>query len=245
MLALAASPKPAAAPNPFTLEPSAAPSPAGLSLPSIGRTHVASPACAAHRDVVLPSLGAAMHADTRFVQAKDHLTQYASHADDAITWGVIRSKLLHDIDRDALAMLDDSLVMGRALGDPRLSQRSTDSQIVAPRDALPQIYDAHNARAWLLFKFSKTKQLAALRDLGAGNPFGSAGLSAKTSSDDAPKVPDPKALPTPDDGYPLQSGFAIADRRSVESWTSEVAREVKAVEVSAVPALVAVSHACR
>ena len=101
--------------------PTPAPAPEGSPLPEIGRVRATAPACAAMRDLIMPSFAAARRADARFEQTRVHLPQYVEIvADKEHKSDVFRSSMLARLDAEASQILSETLVINKALGDPRM-----------------------------------------------------------------------------------------------------------------------------
>ena len=119
--------------------PAAAPTaaPETSPLPEIGRVRSTAPACAALRDLIVPSFSAAQRADNRFVQTRLRLPQYAEIAADKEHHNdVFRTSALARLDADATALLTETQWLDKALRDPRLKD-TTDPQVVAERTRPP------------------------------------------------------------------------------------------------------------
>ncbi len=228
-----------ATPPPFTVD---LPTPSPL--PEIGRTRSTSRACTAYRELVMPSLSAVLRADARFGQARDHLSAYGERLDDTFHEGGALSRALDLIDRDGLAMLQETLVLNRALGDRRLADPS-DPQLREERTALQQLYDAESDRAWLLVNFSRSAKFRQLRLVGSKDPFTAVGPNAGDAGPDQGATPAPDPKPTADNGFPQLSGIGQADKRALAGWSTELGETVRSAELGVAPALVSLSRGCR
>ncbi len=240
-IVLAAAAAPAApAPTPFplgTLQPfgTGTPTPVGSPLPEIGRVRSTTPACAVVRDLIIPSIEAGRRADARFVQTRTRLPEYVDivddpgHADD-----VYRRSALAKLDNDASALLEEALVLNRALGDPRLT-KATDPQVIAERAALQQLYDAHKTRAFMLWEFvMRQRKETAANGMGP-SPF---------SVQEATPKPDPALTAPP--GMPVLNGaMSLADKHAINEWSGNVSAYVRAGELASVKVLVPIAQSCR
>jgi hypothetical protein len=236
----AAAPPAAPAPTPFpigTLQPFAPgpPAPFASPLPEIGRVRSTTPACAIVRDLIIPSIEAGRRADVRFAQTRTRLPQYVDiaedpdHADD-----VYRRSALAKLDNDASALLEEALVLNRALGDPRLA-KPTDPQVIAERAALQQLYDAHKTRAFMLWEFVMRQRNATATSGIGPSPF--------EVQDSTPR-PDPAMTAPP--GMPLLNGsMSLADKRAMNEWSSNISAYVHAGELASVKVLVPIAQSCR
>lgn len=240
-IVLAAAAAPAApAPTPFpigTLQPfgPGTPAPFASPLPEIGRVRSTTPACAVVRDLIIPSIEAGRRADTRFAQTRTRLPEYVDivddpgHADD-----IYRRSALAKLDNDASALLEEALVLNKALGDPRLT-KATDPQVLAERAALQKLYDTHKTRAFMLWEFVMRQ-----RNQMATSGMGSSPFSVE---DPTPK-PDPALTAPP--GMPVLNGqMSLADKRAMNEWTSNVSSYVHAGELASVKVLVPIAQSCR
>jgi hypothetical protein len=235
VIALAAAPTP----TPFpigSLEPFGSSTPV---LPEIGRTRAARPACAAMRDLVIPSFAAARRADERFVQTRKRLPQYADLVDDTLHQpGIYRETAIARLDGDATALLNETLVINRALGDPRLSEKSTDPQILAVRAQLQQLYDAQQMRANLLTEFAMRERVAT-GTLGLGD---NSGLATRQNSMATP-TPAPRVTAPPN--MPVLLGNSLTDKRALDDWGKELSYIVRTSENRAAKTFLPIAQGCR
>src|ERR1700681_2652383 len=101
----------AAAPPPSPV-PGATEAPPTVQLPEIGRIRATAPACAAMRDLVVPSFAAVQRADARFAETRKRLPQYVDILDDKENRnGVFRQSALAKLDADATALLNEALIL--------------------------------------------------------------------------------------------------------------------------------------
>ena len=238
-IALGAVPASAQAP-PAT--PSATPD---APLPEIGRVRSTAPACAALRDLVIPSFSAAQRADMRFLQTRVRLPQYAEIAADKEHHNdVFRDSALAKLDADATALLNEALWLDKALRDPRLKD-STDAQVVAERTGLQQLFDVQKARANQLQEFVMRERNATVRhgmeDSGA---FKGKMAPISVSGEEPPPMAPPPPLNVPR-GMPILTGKnALADKASLNEWSLNMAAAVRAGENLAAKAFLPVARNC-
>jgi hypothetical protein len=220
-----------------TVAPDASP------LPEIGRVRSTAPACAALRDLVIPSFSAAQRADARFVQTRVRLPQYAEIAADP--WhknDVFRDSALAKLDADATAMLNEALWLDKALRDPRLKDTS-DPQVVAERSGLQQLYDVQKARANQLQEFVMRERNATVRN-GMEDSGAFAGrkaplpTSAVTPPSDAPILNAPRGMPL------LTGKSALSDKASLNEWSLDMAAAVRLGENQAAKAFLPIARSC-
>ncbi|MEA2663456.1 MAG: hypothetical protein QOI11_400 [Candidatus Eremiobacteraeota bacterium] len=213
------------------------------SLPNIGRTRSVSPACATMRDLVIPSFEAALRADKRFAETRKRLPNYAdivgdpAHKDDAF-----RDSVLHELSRDASSLLEQALVLNKALGDPRISADVKDPQIVAERRQLEQLYVAQATRANLLNEFVMREQMTGatrgLEDQGAFRGKNQAPLPI-------PKPDTPIAQLTAPPGMPLRSAVSMTDKNLLGDWGTSLSVYVRQSENQAAKTFLPIAKSCR
>jgi hypothetical protein len=233
------------------------PAPSGEPLPEIGRTRANSPACAAMRDLVVPSFAAAQRADARFAETRKRLPRYAQFAADAGserirgrnvgTGGAFRESELARLDSDAARLLQEAGVIKKLIADPRLAADSKDPQIQAERAQLEQLYEMQQRRAALLSEFVQRESTnLGKRNVGMEDKGGLDGKFAP-----AARNPDPSPQPIPladtngPRGMPLLSGLDIADRSRLAEWGDQIAAAVRASENEAAKTFLAIAQACR
>jgi hypothetical protein len=236
-IALGAVPSPLPAPQ---ATQTAAPD---ASLPEIGRVRSTAPACAAMRDLVLPSFSAAQRADTRFLQTRVRLPQYAELADDPVHKNdVFRDSALAKLDADATALLNEALWLDKALRDPRLKD-TADPQVVAERSGLQQLYDVQKARANQLQEFVMRERNATVRNgMEDSGAFGGKIAPLPTNADAPPG--DAGVLNAPR-GMPLLTGKnALADKASLNEWSLNMAAAVRAGENLAAKTFLPIARSC-
>lgn len=245
---VAAQPAPKPAPTPFaigTIEPSGStPAPFSSPLPDIGRTRSVTPACSAMRDLIVPSFEAAIRADKRFVETRKRLPSYAeAAADPEHRNDVVRQMLLSRLDSDASNLLQEALVVSKALGDPRLSPDSKDPQVIAERQGLQRLYDAQSTRANLINEFVMRERVAVakdgLEDTGA--------FASRQSTNTQVVTPPPMPMPalTAPPGMPLRSGIVMADKNSLADWGTSIATYVRTGENQAAKTFIPIAQKCR
>jgi hypothetical protein len=214
-------------------------------LPEIGRVRSTAPACAAMRDLVLPSFSAAQRADSRFLQTRVRLPQYAEIAADKEHHNdVFRASALARLDADATALLTETQWLDKALRDPRLKD-SSDPQVVAERTGLQQLYDVQKARANQLQEFVMRERNATVRhgmeDNGA---LGGRIAPLPVSGDEQPPMSPPPPLNVPR-GMPRLTGInALVDKASLNEWSLNMAAAVRLGENEAAKAFLPVARSC-
>jgi hypothetical protein len=228
-----------AAANPFTLGPTPAPGPSaspGFELPEIGRVRAATPACAVMRDLIAPAYAAAVRADARFTKIRKGLPKYVDVADDrSDRYGARHAMIVAEMDRDAIAMREEALVLNRALGDPRFV-RPTDPQVIAEKRELQQLYDNQSGRANLIFEFVTREQAAIMR---------SGMIPDDTARPGAPPVPVDQTTTAPFGMPPPLRGIELVDRNALDAWAGTIAVQVRASEHRMAAALLPISQSCR
>jgi hypothetical protein len=247
-LALAFATVPTPKPTPFplgTLQPFGTQTPApapGPTLPEIGRVRAARPACVAMRDLIIPSFAAALRADARFAQTRARLPQYIDFADDPEhSTDVFRESALSKLDQDATAILNETLVLNRALGDPRFKDPS-DPQIIAEKAQLQQLYNTQQARANQLQEFvMRQRNVIAKNGMEDSNAFKGRNPVPASLRTDAPTP----ALTAPP-GMPILNGrIALADKATINDWSGSMAAAVRASENQAAKTFLPIANSCR
>ena len=242
VVALAATP----APNPFTLE---TPNPAATAfpvLPEIGRVRTASPPCAAMRDLVIPSFAAALRADKIFTDARSALPKYIEQVDQNLSQNpAFREMMLTRLDKQVTDMKQNLLVLNRALGDPRLSPKNTDPQVLAERAQLQQLYDTQEARANNLSEFVIRQQVAIAKAGGIDDNSALSGNGRKGVNADMRPTPTPLPGQTTSPRMPLMNGIAMSDKNTVNDWTRVMAADVKKSEEQAAKTFYPIAKSCR
>jgi hypothetical protein len=243
VLAIVVAAVPSPAPTPFpigTLVPFGT-TPAPLStLPNIGRVRSAAPACTAMHDLIIPSFAAARIADARFAQTQVRLPQYADLVDDPLHRAdIYRESALSRLDQDADALLNQALVLNRALGDPRLSPKSTDPDVIAERKALEELYDAEKTRANLLTEFVTRQRVAIAK----------AGIDTSTKDFSKPQAPptdqvQPIPILTAPPGMPLLVGMNMSDKKQITQWGADLTANVAYNENQAAKTFLPIARAC-
>jgi hypothetical protein len=195
------------------------------------------------RDLVVPSFSAAQRADSRFLQTRVRLPQYAEiAADKEHRNDVMRDSALAKLDADATALLNEALWLGKALRDPRLKD-SSDPQVVAERTGLQQLYDVQKARANQLQEFVMRERNATVRngmeDSGAfRGRRAPVPVNADAPPADAPVLNAPRGMPI------LTGNNALADKASLNEWSLNMAAAVRAGENLASKAFLPVAKNC-
>jgi hypothetical protein len=247
-LAIAFAAVPTPKPTPFaigTLQPfgteTAPPAAPVPNLPEIGRVRATTPACAAMRDLIIPSFAAARRADMRFAETRTRLPQYVDFADDPEhATDVFRTSTLSRIDADATAILNHTLVLNKALGDPRFKDTS-DPVLVAEKAQLQQLYDTQQARANQLQEFvMRERNAVAKHGMEDSNAFKRRSIIPGSDATPAP-APSLKAMP----GMPLLNGhIALADKASINDWSGQMAAAVAASENQAARTFLPIARSC-
>jgi hypothetical protein len=241
-------PKSNATPFPLgTLQPfGSTPAPgAAPSLPNIGRTRSVTPACAALRDLVVPSFKAALRADERFTDTRKRLPNYADVVDDpAHAHDAVRQMLLTKLDSDASKLLQEAKIVSDALGDPRLSPDIKDAQIVAERRALQQLYDAQMTRANLLNEFVIREHVASAKE-GMEDPGAFGGRTQPLTASQLRRPTNALPAATAPPGMPLRNGIALSDKNTMADWGASLSAYVRSNENAAAKTFIAVGNTCR
>jgi hypothetical protein len=219
--------------------------PFASSLPNIGRTRAVNRACAAMRDLIVPSFEAALRADKRFAETRKSLPNYADIAGDPIHRDDgFQQMLLSKLDRDASALLQESLVLNKALGDPRIAANVDDPQVIAERRALQQLYEAQQTRANLLNEFVIREHVAtAKQGIDDGGAFRSRASTNYSGGVSPPPAPNPSLTAPP--GMPLRSNNPQADRNSLQDWGTVLNTYVRTNENQAAKTFFIVARTCK
>jgi hypothetical protein len=242
----AQTPKTAATPFAIgTLEPfgSSANAPFQQTLPNIGRTRSVTPACAAMRDIVVPSFAAAVRADQRFVETRKRLPNYADLVDDPEhSNDVYRLSALHKLGQDAASLMQEAQTISKLLGDPRISEVNTDPQVMAERRQLQALSGAQVTRANLINECVRREQVATAKlgmdDNSAFAPRNSANYPGPLHT----SAPAPQMTAPPN--MPLRSGIALADKRAMEDWGTTLHTYVRQAENQAAKTFYPIAKSC-
>jgi hypothetical protein len=225
--------------------PTPAPGPDASPLPEIGRVRATAPACAAMRDLVVPSFAAARRADARFAETRVRLPSYIQIADDpAHRSDVVRESALAKLDADATTLLNEAAVLNRALGDARF-KNPADPQVAAQRDQLQQLYAAEQARASQLQEFVMRERNATAHDgFPLKNTFG---RKLKGIEPDVDTPPAGYVAPlNPSKGMPVVTHTTpMADVQSLNEWSGTMAATVRASENLAAHTFLPIAQSCR
>ncbi len=239
-----------------TPAPSAAQSPApdASVLPEIGRVRSTAPACAAMRDLIIPSFAAARRADLRFEQTRVRLPQYAGFvADPEHNYDIFRTSTLAKLESDASVILNETLAINKALGDPRLKD-TTDPAIAAEKAQLQQLYNTQQARANALQEFvmreRNTVARVGMQDSGAlrGKRGEAAPLGANTLPPQTPPPEHPAPIPalTAAPGMPILNGnVPQSDKAAVNAWSAAMTNAVRFSENQAAKTFLTIADVCR
>jgi hypothetical protein len=244
----AQTPKPAATPFAIgTLQPfgsSANTTPFSQALPNIGRTRSVTPACAAMRDIVVPSFAAAVRADQRFVETRKRLPNYADLVDDPEHSGdVYRLSALHKLGQDAANLMQEAETISKLLGDPRIADDVKDPQVVAERRQLQALYVAQVTRANLINEYVIREQAATAKiGIDDKTPFQPRNAANYTNPVQRPDRPLPQFTAPPN--MPLRSGIGLADKRAMEDWGTTLHTYVRKAENEAAKTFYPIAKSC-
>ena len=247
-LASVASPVPRPTPTPFaigTFSPDATPGPPAPQLPEIGRVRSATPACAAMRDLIIPSFAASRRADARFAETQKRLPNYVEIADDPEhRTDVYRESALSRLDQDATALLQEALMLNKALGDPRLSAEQKDPEVSAERRALQQLYESQMTRANLLTEFV-TRQRVAIAKNGIDTGTSAFGVRHAPSTAAPLRTEQPIPALTAPPGMPVLGGIDLSDKQQIDQWAGEIQTFVRSGENQAAKVFLPIAQRCR
>ena len=246
-IAFATVPTPKSTPFPLgTLQPFGTETPApAANLPEIGRVRANSPVCAAMRDLVIPSFAAARRADARFTETRVRLPKYVEIADDPEhRTDVYRESALSKLDADATTILNETLVLNKALGDARLKD-PTDPQVIAAKRQLEQLYATQQARANQLQEFvMRQRNEIAKNGMGDNSAFGPHNTQPQQTADNTPLKPPPSLKAPPN--MPLLNGrIALADKAAINDWSGNMAAAVRKSENLAAQTFLPIAQSCR
>jgi hypothetical protein len=246
-LAIAFATVPTPKPTPFplgTLQPFGSETPApAANLPEIGRVRAATPVCAALRHLIMPSFAAARRADARFNETRARLPKYIDVADDPEhRTDVFRESALSKLDADATKILNETLVLNKALGDPRF-KNPTDPQVIAAKKQLEQLYVVQQTRANILQEFVMRQRNEIARN-GLGDNSAFAPRVQVRTPDNTPLQLPPSLTAPP--GMPLLNGkIAMSDKTSINDWSGNMAAAVRASENLAAQTFLPIAQSCR
>lgn len=249
-LAAAPTPAPTFPPLPFDSPGPAASNNPAYGLPQIGRTRAVAPACAATRDLVIPSFKAALAADKRYIEAaKPHLVTYAEVNADPNA-GVSKTAAISLLDRDVSAMLEQTQTIAKALGDPRISASVTDPDVKRLRAAMQQLYAVQMARASALNEFVQREGMRDSREqIGSTNAFGGRDSNGQKVQITPPPIATPDVSVTPVPGMPVlhgaTTGLTLQDRENMQRWANQVQKETRDRENAAAKTFYTVAQRCR
>jgi hypothetical protein len=163
------------------------PSPAPTPLTTIGRTISRTPACTVLRELVAPSLGAAMDASAAFDAAQARLGGYGDRMGGLHPNWSAGTLDLQRIEPNITAMVKDVRTISSALGDKRVAAGKGDEQVRALREALQALYDAENDKLNALTGFTESHYLNDLMTVGDANMY-AANLSDLGNPPNAPSL---------------------------------------------------------
>jgi hypothetical protein len=223
---------------------SPAPSPAASAqvLPEIGRVRASSAACAAVRDIVVPSILAVRRGDARYRDVAQRLHRYVQIVDEKSysDMPVYRQGALGQLDVDTIALKREVLAMDRALGDPRISQEAAakDPAIASLRVALVQLFNTQSTRANLLQEYVTREHVGANKTDFPVDTFGGKVAPVTTPA------PVPGFTPPPA-GMPQFHGVGFADGEEIDKWTRGADAYARGPEYSAARKFATVAERCR
>lgn len=248
---------PCGAPAQVAPEPSASPA---AQLPEIGRVRATSAACAAMRDVVIPSYAAAMRADARFAETRKRLPQLADVLGDYYhqrakvkSDGVFLEAAVTRLGVDAANLLHEAAIIRKLLDDPRLRD-TQDPSVQAERAALQQVYETQQARATALNELATRQSVELTRDnVGMESDFVKTNkqIMAEVHSQDTEELgksrPSPIPAPTISAraAMPLITGLEARDRAALDEWAAGVQSAVRQSENQASRTLLPIAQSCR
>ena len=249
---------PCGAPAQVAPEPSASPA---AQLPEIGRVRATSAACAAMRDVVIPSYAAAMRADARFAETRKRLPQLADLLGDYYhqrakvkSDGVFLEAAVTRLGVDSANLLREAATIRKLLDDPRLRD-TQDPSVQAERAALEQVYETQQARATVLNELATRQSVELGRDyVGMESDFTKTGKQImaevdtdRTGNQLGRSVPSPIPVPTISAraGMPLITGLEARDRAALDEWAAGVQIAVRQSENQASRTLLPLAQNCR
>jgi hypothetical protein len=210
-------------------------------LPNIGRVRAATPACAAMRDLIIPSFAAARRSDVRFEETRKRLPNYAELVDDSLHRPPIyRESALARLDGDATKLLEESQIIAKALGDPRFV-RPTDPEVIAEKQALQELYDAVQSRANTLYEFVMRQQVAIAKSGIDTSTAAFAGGRAPTAPPSAAPLPSLTAPP----GMPVLLGNELSDKQTVNKWSGDMSAVVRYYENHSAKTFFPIAQKCR
>jgi hypothetical protein len=244
--------------------PSPSPAPSASAIPEIGRVRSLTPPCTAMRDLVFPSFAAAEKANRVFVEGAPAYAKYAEIAGNFLTDSRLdarfgkahqpanqdgaalneRNFYLARMSKDLATILQQTLAIAKALGDPRLSEKAAaaDPVVAAERRELQRLYGVQSARASVLNEFLIRQGVKIARE----DDGDAAGLSG------AAGAPQPEATPTPFSsdrvpfGQPPTLGNdGAADANAIRTWTTGMANAARAVSSDMARDLLPIAQDCQ
>jgi hypothetical protein len=241
VVALAAAPTP----TPFplgTLQPFGAPGSTVPPLPNIGRVRSATPACAAMRDLIIPSFAAARRSDAKFEETRKKLPDYAELVSDPLHRAdVYRESALARIDNDATKLLEEAQVISKALGDPRF-KNTNDPEVVAEKQALQDLYDAVASRAFTLNEFVMRQRVAIAKN---GIDTSTAAFGGNARAPQAPATAQPLPALTAPPGMPVLLGNNLSDKQVINQWSGDMSKVVRYYENQSAKTFFPIAQRCR
>jgi len=218
-------------------------------LPEIGRVRSISPSCAIIHDLIIPSFAAARRADDRFAIASKGVPAYAEaltdhdigESDRSVDqrYGSDAPRQLAHVDQAVTAILHETLVLNRALGDPRFVAGADDPKVVAEQAQLQSMYDAQMARVSILSEFVTREGMTNMKSLPGSSGL-RGGRHAATAS-----VPDPPKPATPVVGQPDLNGLGLNDVPASQNWMTSLDQVIHIREFNAATAFIDLAKDCR
>ena len=227
------------------------------SLPVIGHTLTARPACVALRDLVSPALQAAMHADAVYAKSRENVRDYMFQKEFGT--GAQRRMAIVRLDQQQALIQRDIVTISKSLGDARLSEAQTDPELHALRIALEQLQSAEEAQLDGVYSLTEGAHYADLHNDDRAMQLAKAEAATQSKKSLDLARPIATAEPYNDNGGPPpvptigpSSGFSTdafenSSHRAPDSATPPPAAmaETVAREGIATKTIVALSATCR
>ncbi len=240
-IALAAAPTP----TPFpigTLVPFGSSGQTPPPLPNIGHVRSATPACSAMRDLIIPSFAAAQRSDVRFEATRKALPNYAELISDPLHRAdIYRESALARLDGDATKLLEEALLISKALGDARFANKN-DADVVAEKRALEQLYQTVQARANTMTEFVTRQRVAIAKN---GIDTGASAFVGGRFQGQPTIAPVPMPVLTAPPGMPLLQGNNLSDKQSMNQWSGDMSAAVRYSENEAARTFLPIAQKCR
>jgi hypothetical protein len=153
---------------------------------------------------------------------------------------VYRESALAKLDNDATKLLNEALLINRALDDPRLAPDSKDPAVLEERRQLQQLYDTQKTRANILWEYVLRHNIALSRAQFAADP--TIGGRQRAPAHDASDVPNRDLVVLP--GMPGESRIGFASKRRLEDWGTAIAASIRTSENAAAKAFIPIAQRC-